>query len=69
LFSENPINKVTDFFDDDLSIDVPIEKESKPSVLVGDANPFSTDQPKMSSYQLFKMMRKKQETNEAILEE
>lgn len=30
-------------------------------------NPFSTDQPKMTSYQLFKMMKKNQEKNEGII--
>ena len=69
LFSDNPITSVNDFFDDDetLSINVPLctKEEKEPETAIGNSNPFSTDQPKMTSYQLFKMMKKKQEINEA----
>lgn len=69
LFSDNPITSVNDFFDDDetLSINVPLctKEDKEPETATGNTNPFSTDQPKMSSYQLFKMMKKKQEINEA----
>ena len=66
LFSDKPLSSVTDFFDDDddkLSLEMPIEeKEEKTEELIeekNNTNPFSTDQPKMSSYQMFKMMTKK----------
>jgi len=68
LFSDNPITSVNDFFDDDetLSINVPLctKEDKEPETATGNSNPFSTDQPKMTSYQLFKMMKKKQEINE-----
>ncbi len=56
LFSDKPMNVVTDFFDDaddDLSI-----KESTTEKIPDSNNPFSENQPKMTSYQLFKMMSK-----------
>jgi hypothetical protein len=59
LFSDKPMSNVTNFFDDDdkdLDIGVPEVLEEVPS----DTNPFSIDQPKMTSYQLFKMMKQKE---------
>lgn len=49
LFSDKPMSSITDFFDD---IDISENTEH--------TNPFSTDQPKMTSYQLFKMMKQKE---------
>jgi len=67
LFSDNPLTSVTDFFDD-LSIDVDVGVKKEPVIdKNNDSNPFSTDQPKMSSYQLFKMMKKNQEKGEATI--
>jgi hypothetical protein len=60
LFSDKPMSNVTDFFDnDDLDIDKEIIEKEVPKV-PSDSNPFSTDQPKMTSYQLFKMMKQKE---------
>ena len=83
LFSDKPMSSVTDFFDDDdevLSLKMPIssteddlfmnpsetpkEIPEKKDVPI---NPFSGDQPKMTSYQLFKMMKKNQEKSEGII--
>lgn len=65
LFSDKPMTSVTDFFydDEELSLQIPpsefeenrgkTEENHEENI-----NPFSTDQPKMSSYQLFKLMKK-----------
>jgi len=55
LFSDKPMTNVTNFFDDD-DKDLDIGVPDVPS----DTNPFSVDQPKMTSYQLFKMMKQKE---------
>ena len=65
LFSDKPMTSVTDFFDDDdkdLDINKEITEKEVPKV-PSDTNPFSTDQPKMTSYQLFKMMKQKEASN------
>lgn len=79
LFGDKPMSSVTDFFDDDdevLSLKMPIETpEDIPFMSPSDIteqkdvpiNPFSGDQPKMTSYQLFKMMKKNQEKSEGII--
>jgi hypothetical protein len=60
LFSDKPMSSVTDFFDDDdLDINNEIIEKEVPKV-PSDSNPFSVDQPKMTSYQLFKMMKQKE---------
>jgi hypothetical protein len=62
LFSDKPMSSVTDFFDDDdldLDINKEIPEKEIPKV-PSDTNPFSVDQPKMTSYQLFKMMKQKE---------
>ena len=65
LFSDKPMSSATDFFydDEELSLQIPPSEfeenrgktEENPEENI---NPFSTDQPKMSSYQLFKLMKK-----------
>ncbi len=83
LFSDKPMSSVTDFFDDDdetLSLKMPIETHEdelfmNPSETPKEIsenkdvpiNPFSGDQPKMTSYQLFKMMKKNQEKSEGVI--
>jgi hypothetical protein len=63
LFSDKPMSSVTDFFDnDDLDINKEIPEKEVPKV-PSDTNPFSIDQPKMTSYQLFKMMKQKEASN------
>lgn len=65
LFSDKPMTSVTNFFDDDdkdLDINKEIPEKEVPKV-PSDTNPFSTDQPKMTSYQLFKMMKQKEASN------
>ena len=65
LFSDKPMTSVTDFFydDEDLSLQIPPsefeENRENTEEKTENINPFSTDQPKMSSYQMFKMMTKK----------
>ena len=58
LFSDKPMSNVTNFFDDD-DKDLDIGMPEVPEV-PSDTNPFSVDQPKMTSYQLFKMMKQKE---------
>jgi hypothetical protein len=68
LFSDKPMSSATDFFydDEELSLQIPSSEfeekrgkiEENPEENI---NPFSTDQPKMSSYQLFKLMKKNRE--------
>jgi hypothetical protein len=63
LFSDKPMSSVTDFFDDDdkdLNIGVSLSPEQEIPKVPSDSNPFSIDQPKMTSYQLFKMMKQKE---------
>ena len=83
LFSDKPMSSVTDFFDDDdetLSLKMPIETHEDDSFMNPSEtpkeisenkdvpiNPFSGDQPKMTSYQLFKMMKKNQEKSEGVI--
>ena len=62
LFSDKPMTSITNFFDDDdkdLDINKEIPEKEVPKV-PSDTNPFSPDQPKMTSYQLFKMMKQKE---------